>query len=64
MQNCCFANLRVRFFTEIQVQVKNLDYYYYFFSLIKETMYLKRIIFNSFISIEMIHNIDGILEKE
>ena len=30
MQNCCFANLRVRFFTEIQVQIKNLDYYFFF----------------------------------
>ena len=40
MHNCCFPYLRVRFFTEIQAQMKNPDYYYYF-SLIKETMYSK-----------------------
>ena len=34
MQNCCFANLTVRFFTKIQDQIlKNLHYYY--FSLLK-----------------------------
>ena len=55
-------NLRVRFFTNIQDQIKNPDHED--FSSRKETMYPKKGLFLLSISIETTHNIDAYRRKK
>ena len=63
MQNCCFANLTVRFFTKIQDQILKKSALLLFFVTKKKRCVQKKD-YISFISIEMTHNIDGIPEKQ